>query len=358
MRMVQVRDNRRNPGDFFLPDFCSGPVVLVVVLMAELTAFVLVIARHLPGEGVPLWLDLARISLFLQWIALSSAGVLCLARKPLARMSLRHAAVTGYFLLLITTGVLSEIAYRLSKYTGIGEELLPPSHGGFVLRNLIVCGIVGMLMLRYFYVQHQWKRNVQREARARIDALQARIRPHFLFNSMNTIAALIRSKPALAERTIEDLADLFRASLNDSAPTVTLAEEVEITRQYQRIEELRLGERLKVEWHTDSLPADMHVPSLLLQPLLENAIYHGIEPRAEGGTVQVRGDREDGMLSIEISNPLPPQDAPRRPGNQMALDNVRERLALAWPGRATLIVNSGGGLYRVQLRFPLEEPPP
>ena len=356
--MAEPRDASPAPGEFFLPDFCSAPVVLVVILIAELTAFVFTIARHLPGDGMPLWLDLARVSLLLQWIGLTSAAVLCVARKPLARMPLRRAAVASYMLLLLTTGVLSEIAYELATYTGIGEEFLPASHGGFVLRNLIVCAIVSILVLRYFYVQHQWKRNVQREARARIEALQARIRPHFLFNSMNTIAALIHSKPDLAERTIEDLADLFRASLKKTSPTVTLAEEMAMAQQYQRIEELRLGERLKVNWQTDALPADAHVPQLLLQPLLENAIYHGIETQPHGGTVEVLGTRDADILNIEISNPLPPENAPRRHGNQMAMENVRQRLMLAWPERASLSVNTADGFYRVCLCFPYERQAP
>ncbi|MGH8378951.1 MAG: sensor histidine kinase [Gammaproteobacteria bacterium] len=338
--------------EFFLPDFCSGPVVLVVILIAELTAFVLVIARHLPGEGVALWLDLARISLFLQWIGLTSAGVLCALRKPLARMPLRRAAIVSFVLLIITTGVLSEIAYDLSTYTGVGQGFFPLSHVGFLLRNLIICTIVSILVLRYFYLQYQWKRNLQRETRARIEVLQSRIRPHFLFNSMNTIAALIHSTPDMAVRTIEDLADLFRASLKQTNPMVSLANELAITRQYQRIEELRLGDRLTVNWQIDALPTDAYVPQLMLQPLLENAIYHGIEPQPRGGTVDVHGVYDGATLSIEISNPLPPAGSTRRHGNQMALDNVRQRLVLAWPDRASLSITADDGVYRVHLHFP------
>jgi two-component system, LytTR family, sensor histidine kinase AlgZ len=355
MRMTKPQRAQANPEDFFLPDFCSGPVVLVIVLIAELVAFLLVIARHLPGEGINLWLDLARVSLFLQWIGLTSAGVLCAARKPLSRTPLRQAATASFVLLLATTGMLSEIAFQLSNYTGIGQAFMPLNHAGFVLRNLLICAIVSILLLRYFYVQHQWKRNVQREARARIEALQARIHPHFLFNSINTIASLIRSNPELAEHTIMDLADLFRASLKKNTPTVTLAEEMAMAQQYQRIEELRLGDRLKVNWQIDELPADAHVPQLLLQPLLENAIYHGIETQPHGGTVEVLGTRNANALNIEISNPLPPENAPRRHGNQMAMENVRQRLLLAWPGRASLDVNNVDGFYRVSLRFPYEK---
>ncbi|HEV7165528.1 MAG TPA: histidine kinase [Gammaproteobacteria bacterium] len=340
--------------DFFLPELCSGPVVLIVVLIAELTAFMLTMARHLPDEGAALWVDLARISLFLQWIALTSTGVLCLARRYLKHMPLRRAALVSYVLLLAVTLVMSEIAYRFSMNTGAGHELLPPSHGGFVLRNLIICAIVSALVLRYFYVLHQWKSNVRREAGARFEILQARIRPHFLFNSMNTIAALIRGRPELAERAIEDLSDLFRASLTDASERVPLSEELSLAKQYADIEALRLGERLKLEWCLDGVPVDARLPRLTLQPLIENAIYHGIEPLDRGGCVQIQGSCETGIVRIEIRNPLPPDSAPVRHGRQMALDNVRERLRLTWPGRASLDHERTAEGFCVRLTFPYE----
>ncbi|HEX4300948.1 MAG TPA: histidine kinase [Gammaproteobacteria bacterium] len=340
--------------DFFLPELCSGSVVLVVVLIAELTAFVLTIAKHLPGEGVSLWLDLARMSLFLQWISLASSGVLCAFRPRLMRMPLRRALALSYALLLAVTLVMSEIAYQASANTGIGKELLPASHSGFVLRNLLICAIVSALVLRYFYVLHQWRSNVRREASSRFEVLQARIRPHFLFNSMNTIAALIRGRPELAERAVEDLSDLFRASLADASARIPLSEELAVTRQYAAIEELRLGERLKLDWRLDELPQDARLPRLTLQPLIENAIYHGIEPRGEGGTVSVSGSMRDGRVDIEISNPLPPEGVSGRSGRQMALENVRERLELAWPGRAGLEHGREAAGYRVRLHFPYE----
>src|SRR5262249_543197 len=157
------------------------------------------------------------------------------------------------------TLVMSEIAFRLSENTGIGQQLLPASHAGFVLRNLLICGIVSALMLRYFYVLHQWRSNVRREASTRFEVLQARIRPHFLFNSMNTIAGLIRGRPELAERAVEDLSDLFRASLADASARIPLSEELAVTRQYADIEALRLGERLKVDWQMDAVPQDAHL---------------------------------------------------------------------------------------------------
>jgi two-component system sensor histidine kinase AlgZ len=187
--------------------------------------------------------------------------------------------------------------------------------------------------------------------------LQARIRPHFLFNSMNTIAALTRSDPKRAEEAVEDLADLFRATLRDSHTPLRLKEELELTRIYQRIEALRLGSRLDVRWDVGSLPMRAFVPGLTVQPLLENAIYHGIEPLERGGTVTVSGRVVDGEVELVVSNPVAEAGASGEPrtGNRLALDNIRQRLDLAYGGRGSLEVEQAPGLYRVTLRFPYSE---
>jgi two-component system sensor histidine kinase AlgZ len=212
------------------------------------------------------------------------------------------------------------------------------------------------MLLRYFFVTHQWRHHVRAEARSRIDALQARIRPHFLFNSMNTIASLTRTDPARAEEAVEDLADLFRATLRDSQNLLSLKEELELTRIYQRIEELRLGERLTVHWDIAALPMRALVPGLTLQPLLENAIYHGIEPLDRGGAVTIEGRVERGQISITITNPVAAADPDdERPGNRLALENIRQRLALAYRERGVLEVARSADQYRVTVRFPYTE---
>jgi two-component system sensor histidine kinase AlgZ len=256
-----------------------------------------------------------------------------------------------------TVALLSEAVYLLgvlwSNRFSAPSTLFPSRHAGFVLPNMLIAAIVGAMALRYFYVTQQWRRSVELQARARINALQARIRPHFLFNSMNTIASLTRSDPERAEAAIEDLADLFRASLAESRAQITLQEELDIARIYQRIEQLRLGERLQVQWDVAALPSRMLVPCLLLQPLLENAIGHGIESLPEGGTVIVRGRIAGPDVVLEVANPVRRHgEALPRQGNRMALDNIRERLELAFPGRAVLEINEGATSFCVRLRFP------
>ena len=171
---------------------------------------------------------------------------------------------------------------------------------------------------------------------------------------MNTIAALTRSDPARAEEAIEDLADLFRATLGEAQHRIPLKEEFEVARIYQRMEQLRLGDRLAVRWDIDSVPLRALIPGLTIQPLLENAIYHGIEPLAEGGTVLVSGDRRsDGRIGLAVANPIGGTPASRR-GNQVALDNIRQRFLLAYGGRAEVNVEAGEAEYRVELVFPEE----
>jgi two-component system sensor histidine kinase AlgZ len=170
---------------------------------------------------------------------------------------------------------------------------------------------------------------------------------------MNTIAALTRSEPATAETAIEDLSDLFRASLNNTHGESTLGDELTLARRYLNIESLRLGERLSVTWDMEAVPMDIRVPPLVLQPLLENAIYHGIEPLPEGGTIKVTGRYQRDLLEIIISNPTRDRgaDTPSS-GNQIAQENIRQRLKIAFGGKAALDVLDGDQSYQVTIRLP------
>jgi two-component system sensor histidine kinase AlgZ len=337
-----------------LPDLCESGAVLAVVLVSTLVAFVIALARQsVSGE---LWTELARTSAYLLWTALLAVALLCRARPWLARQSLVASTVASLALIVGAVALVSEAVYWFGRWwdgrLGTASGLFPLRHAAFLLPNLAIGAIVGGLVLRYFYVSAEWRRSVELEARARERALQARIRPHFLYNSLNTIAALTRSDPTRAEGAIEDLSDLFRVALAESRPQIGLREELEIARTYQRIEQLRLGARLQVDWDVDALPGDAVVPGLLLQPLLENAIYHGVEPLPEGGRVTVTGRVVDDGLEIVVTNPLAPAPRTSRPGHRMALDNIRERLELAYPGRSSVTARDEGGQYRVALRFP------
>jgi two-component system, LytTR family, sensor histidine kinase AlgZ len=342
----------------FLPDFCESRAVLAVVLIVELVAMMFAISRQALHDNF--WLDLAGSSLFLLWIGLSCAAVLCRTRNWLHTLPAARASLIAIMMLLGCIFVIAELVYQIGRWWSSGVPgvivAFPTDHAGFLLRSLGVGFIVSALALRYFYVSAEWKRSIEMEALARIRALQARIRPHFLFNSMNTIAALTRSSPERAEQAVEDLADLFRASLSDATSRISLKDEIDIARTHERIEQLRLRDRLQVHWDVDELPMRVEVPSLILQPLLENAVYHGIEMLPGGGAVSIVGKRVDDMLQIEVRNPIPAQQGySEREGNRMALENIRQRLELAWPGRARIETEQSADEFCARLIFPADE---
>jgi len=365
---MQNRVAKLPDDELFLPDFCDMGTVFTVVVVGELLAFVLVLSPVV--STTDWWRDLALNSLFIQWVALSSAGLLCSGRRWLSTLGNTAAGIAAYALILLVSLVFSEAAYWLvarpvldveyfvaqANNPGIMPAPVPMGaawHLEFLAKNLSITAIVAAVALRYFYVQHQWRSQVQSEARARIQALQSRIRPHFLFNSMNTIASLTRTSPELAEQVTEDLADLFRASLGDASVPVTLEREVEVLRQYLRIEEQRLGARVSTEFAVEALPADAVLPGLTLQPLAENAIYHGIEPAEYGGFVAIAGAVDGKEITIRITNSLPSSNLrSARQSNQMALDNVEQRLRAFFGKGASLRVRSDDGEYTVELRFP------
>jgi two-component system sensor histidine kinase AlgZ len=346
------------PG-FYLPDFCRAQSVLAVILIAELVALLFTLARH--GISASFWPDLAQISLFLLWAALGTAAAWCAARGLLSKLDVLTGSAVALALMLAITAAVTEGAWWLSAYTNrlLGVDSVPTGtdHLKLMLRNLAICAIAGGLALRYFYVAHQWRRNVEAEAQSRVRALQARIRPHFLFNSMNTIASLTRTNPRAAEQAIADLSDLFRASLREHRERIPLASEIEIARAYERVERLRLGDRLQVDWQIDELPMDASVPALILQPLLENAVYHGIEPLEKGGTIRVTGKREGGTAVLTIDNPVAPKLVARRAGHRIGLDNVRQRLELMFHGEAQFEVFEAPERFVVTLRFPAGSTP-
>lgn len=335
--------------ELFLPNFCGVRMVLALMVIAQLLAFALALGQL---DSNNRWQDLSLISLFIQWTALSSGAVLCFSRPWLRKLPNIQAGLLSYVLLLAVTAAMSEAVYWIMQSTVMDAQISRNWYYDFLLRNLAISAIVSAVALRYFYVQHQWKRNIESEAQARIQALQSRIRPHFLFNSLNSIASLTRSHPHQAESAVMDLADLFRGSLREARLRVPLSEEFDLCHKYLRIEKLRLGERLSLRWETSELPQDALLPALTLQPLLENAIYHGIEPLACGGEIVISGTLQQNMIHVSISNPLG-TDTGRPTGNRIAVDNVRQRLQAFYGERGELIAeNVSPQLHVVHLRFP------
>ncbi|MBI2381929.1 MAG: histidine kinase [Gammaproteobacteria bacterium] len=334
---------------FFLPDLCSVGAVFLVVLGGELLAFLFTL---MGSDLRQPWSELGLTSLFIQWVALGSAALLCLGRRWLRRMAPARASLVMLALVSAVCLLSSLVALRLQVLT------LPAGWQGqglFLVRNLLVSVLLAGLAFRYFYLQHEMRQRLVTESQARIAALQARIQPHFLFNSMNIIASLTRVDPIKAERVVEDLASLFRASLEQPGTTVSLKRELSLCRHYLDIEQLRLGERLSVDWQVDDNALVASLPLLSLQPLLENAIYHGISRITEGGLLSLSVRARERGVEIHITNPVPRLVPRAEPGNQIALGNLRERLALLYGTAAKLNLREEDGQFCVSLWIPLSE---
>ena len=334
----------------FLPDFCGVRMVFVVVLIAELLAIILTLDDISEFGQAPS--ILAFKSLFIQWMALSCIASLCLLRPYLNRLPDLWAVTLAYTAMLVVCLVIIEITWWLTQEQPALEQVIHSSHAYFLFYCMGISAIVCALTLRYFYVQHQWRTHVELQAEARIQALQARIRPHFLFNCMNSIASLTRKDPKLAEQTVVDLADLFRESMQDARQLSTLGKEIELCKRYLRIETHRLGDRLICNWQVD-LPDGLPIPSLILQPVIENAIYHGIERMEKGGTINITGEINDNAYLLTIDNPLPGDNrSEQHSGNQLALENIKQRIHALFGNRGKLLTRIVQDRYITEITIP------
>ena len=328
-----------------LPDFCSLPVIFALMVVGALTVTVMWLAPN-NSHG---WRGYSVGMLFAQWLALLIGVALCKLRALLQRLpgQAPYAGVWLVMVLIVAAG--SGVVHWMDQAMQMG--LLSDTAGDFMRNNTLIATLLGAGMLRYFYLQAQWQTRLAAVTQAQVAALQARIRPHFLFNSMNTVAALVRVDPAAAERTVEDLSELFRAALGEHATgDGTLAEELALVERYLDIEQLRLGDRLHVRRELDDLPGDYPLPRLLLQPLVENAVRHGIQPLREGGQVILRGRRAHEGILIEIDNPLAAQPAPG--GHGHGLESVRQRVAYRYGARAQVTAGPEGDRFVVRLQLP------
>ncbi|MFT5140394.1 MAG: two-component system sensor histidine kinase AlgZ [Lysobacterales bacterium] len=332
------------------PSFCDWRMALGVMTVTQLSVLLIGLGRP---QGITLqWLSV--VSLYAQSLALSCTVVVCISRPWLKRLSIRDAWISCWLLAVLTTFGVSYSCAVVGTVLGFGpgEAQLP----SFMFTSIVAVAMVFMALLRYLFIRSQWQTEILAQADARVEALQARIRPHFLFNSLNTIASLIVDEPLSAERATEDLAELFRGSMRRADTMIQLSEELSLGRRYLDMEQRRLGDRLEVEWEVDELPAQALVLPLVLQPLLENAVLHGIQPAERGGKIRVYGRGEAENIVIAISNSLPPDQGSslRTSGNGMALINIRSRLELAFEDRASLITNQSEDQFFAVLTIPGE----
>jgi len=336
----------------FLPSLCASRSLLNLALAAFGLAFVLALASA--DHFKTFFINFGLTSLFVIWTAIMSALITCMISRflksytPLYSSAIMIAIVVLFTLLASILGIAGR-SYSTPENIQYWDTL-------FVFKNVFLSIVITAIGLRYFFMQHQWEQHIQTDSAAKYTALQSRMRPHFLFNSLNSIAMLITSDAEKAEESLLDLADIFRSTL-DTRDRVTLNEELDITTRYLRIEALRLGRRLTVVWDMDrnSLPFNMSIPPLLLQPLIENAIYHGIQPRKDGGTLAISLYDAGKYLDISVSNPTPPEGTTSHSkGNHIAQENLKNRLKLAYGDKAKLSITKSDHQYRVAFRIPKE----
>lgn len=337
----------------FLPNFCKGDMIINIIVIAELLALAVTLVTPRITQNI-FW-DLLLVSIFIQWIALTSAVALCAARDRLNQMPKPYALAVTFMMLLVITFLISEASVWLLYTTGQSPTPRPDWYGYFHVKNLSISLVVNALTLRYLLGIHELQQRTVSEERARMQALKSRIRPHFVFNSLNIIASLTRSSPSKAERAIEDMADLFRIMLSESENLVPVHKEVETAQKYIALEQLRLDSRLNVNWDSGKFPRKAIMPVLTLQPLLENAIYFGIETSPEGGVIDVRLWEEDEKIHITVSNSLPKKRKPLRgdkPKGQ-ALDDMRRRLQTHYGDSAVLTRQENNEKFVVTVILPI-----
>jgi two-component system sensor histidine kinase AlgZ len=324
---------KQNPGTDALPDFRNLGIAARILIAANAAAFCVALA----ASGT--WADaldaFVRAAAILEPVLVASLTVLYVTAPWLARLSFwRGSALVIALALALTAGT----------HAALGQIVAMDR-----VRTLALAGALTLALL--VYLRLHTKAYSPALAEARLQALQARIRPHFLFNSLNAVLSLIRRDPRRAERALEDLADLFRALMSDGRSMVRLADEIALLERYAAVEQLRLGDRLRMSWELDQAPVDALLPPLLLQPVLENAVYHGIEPATGVGDVLVRIERRGNRVLARIENPYQPEHS-HRAGNRMALANIRERLMLFFDAEARLESRVEGARYLVEIEIP------
>lgn len=320
-----------------LPNFRNLGVILRILIIVNVIGFMAALLR------APTWLEVIQefteIAVVIQPILLMNLLLLYGLYKLLSRLSY----TVGICMVLVLQIILATAMYWF------GEMMSESPEAGEIFRYWVFSLTVTGVLLAYFNLRSRALSPAFTEAR--LQALQSRIRPHFLFNCINAVLSLIRADPKRAEHALEDMADLFRVLMADNRQLSPLQREIELCQQYLQLEQLRLGERLKVEWHIDNLPSDALIPPLVLQPLLENAVYHGIEPIADTGIININIYKSRNEVHIVLRNPYQ-TEGKHHSGNKMALNNIRERLALHFDAESRLESIVSDSVYQVHIIIP------
>ncbi len=355
MSSPSVLANGKSSFQGIIPDFCQLQRAFMLVLLSILLALLFSLMTFQPGQSF--WFNLGLNAIFTVWVSLLVGAIMCLLRQRLNRLTIPQVTLVVTLMTTLLTALSSMIAIQLFYYISFDTNYLLFDWSNrellwIISRNSLVAALITLVWMRYLFLRQQVIKGLVAEGEARFRSLQARIQPHFLFNTLNTIASLIDINPKAAESTLEHLATLLRSSLKATTDNISLQQEIELCRHYLAIEQQRLGAKLKIDWQIEVDPAAFSLPALTLQPLVENAVYHGIQRLPKGGVVTIIIRHLEGGLSCQVMNPIPKTAA--RPGNQTAQSNIQQRLSIRYGERATMKVQQTAELYQVNLFLPDE----
>ena len=324
----------------------QAPAIIWVLLGGEGLAVVLTLA---PGYEQDRWVYFGLMSLGIQWVAFLTLGGLYLLRHPLGKLRPQTLAYVAVAMLLTSTWVMASVSWLLMHDS---LAVAPAGWRPLILRLTGIVFTVGLLGLAAF--QNHWRARqlAVRAKQAELESLHSRIRPHFLFNTLNTAVALVHRHPDEVERLLLDLADLFRAALAGPRQ-ISLEDELALARRYLEIENLRFGERLTVNWQLPTVIPAVSVPALSIQPLVENAIRHGVERLPGGGAVEISVSTTPGNVVVRISNPMPRADTQAHHGHQVGLNASQVRIGALTDGRGSVQTHVVDGRYVATVRLPV-----
>jgi two-component system, LytTR family, sensor histidine kinase AlgZ len=340
--MIKARSIKQNEATDALPNFRNVGITMRILLISNGMALLLALSQASGWSDVPL--RMMQIVMLLTPILLTVLLLLWAAQPWLDQLEYWQGVIAV---------TLSVAALTLTIYYLVGQlysPLVGDDRNFEAARYVILSMTVSGILLMYFRLRTLALSHGLHDARLQV--LRARIRPHFLFNTINAVLGIVRTQPRQAETALEDMADLFRMAMSDARDLVPLEKEIQLSKQYVALEQMRMGDRLQVNWQMQDLPEDAMIPQLLLQPLLENAVYHGIEPLPQGGSINVTLRRTGDELQLKVENPCLPQGEGRHRGNKVALSNIRERLDLLFDVEARYQVETGKDFYRVEIALP------
>lgn len=327
----------------------QAPAMMWSVLAGLCVALVLSMSPGFEGNRIVVF---GLASFLILWVILLTLGTLYALRSAITNLSPYQVVGLGLLVMLLWTWGILVFAGVLVAPWLFGNEV--SDWRDLMVRSTGVALAVGALGLAAFHNHWRARQAAVRAKQAELEALQARIHPHFLFNSLNTALALVHQRPDDAERVLLDLSDLFRSAL--AGPRyIPLSEELELAKRYLEIEQLRLGERLEVEWDLPATMPALEVPALSVQPLVENAVRHGIERRPQGGRIEVVLVRGADRAQLTVRNDLPAQAPPAGGnGHGVGQPSVASRIEAMTGGRGSLVTSLEGGRYVATLSLPLE----